>query len=68
MTRHEIYKEFRAGMLCAIAVQTVPKSPSMHWTAGWKAGKDAMHEKLDAYLVLIGEEKMSIIRPAAVKP
>lgn len=68
MNKYEIAKEFRDGMLTAIAVKLVPEKQSAHWVAGWKAGKDAMHERLNAYLESIGVEKMGVVRPAGGKP
>lgn len=67
MTKYEIYKEFRDGMLCAISVAQVPPTQTEHWAAGWKAGKDAMHQKLNEYLASIGVEQMGVLRPAALE-
>lgn len=64
MNKFEVAKEFRDGVVCAIAVKAVPPEVSDHWTAGWVAGKNSLHEHLNAYLISIGMKPMGVITAA----
>lgn len=67
-SKFDIAKEFCNGAVAAISVTTIKGGPGLHWTAGWKAGRDFSRDSVNRYLASIGVEPMGVINamPAAI--
>jgi hypothetical protein len=70
-SKYQIGKEFTAGFVAAIAVQSRSLTESDHWLSGWDSGyalRAERNKRLNEYLVHIGHEPMAVVKLQDAKP